>query len=165
VSCSSSSTMPTEPSSRRGSVRPRASGDAVRGMLDRSLLLPLAILVGPGGLRPLNVPRARVTVLMPPSSLVLLSILAAASELEKRAGSCGRRSSRREEKNSGEGGCPLLWKWAYLVMAKWSSEYRARVCTRRRLCRGSLVGSWGRAGVWLWPWSSGLFFPASAGGV
>lgn len=41
---------------------------------------------------------------------------------------------------------------------KRSSEYRERVCTRLRLCRGSLAGSLGRAGV-------GRFLPAATGGV
>lgn len=104
LSCSNSSIIPTEPSSRKGSFFSLASGDKVRVRLDRSEVLPLGALDAPGGLSPLNVPRASVTVFIPPSSpLVLLNILAAASELEKRAGSCGRM--RRElEKKSGEGG-------------------------------------------------------------
>src|SRR5690242_5519664 len=102
VSCSSSSTTPTDPSRFRGSVRSRESGEAVRAILERSELLPLVTPVVPGGLRPLKVPRANVTVLMPPSSpRVLLNILAAASELENRAGRCGR--ARLDEKNSGDG--------------------------------------------------------------
>ncbi|KAI1527834.1 hypothetical protein Ptr902_06975 [Pyrenophora tritici-repentis] len=94
--------MPTEPSKRNGSLLSRESGDAVRARLERSDDLALVPVVGPGGLRPLNVPLASVTVLMPLSSRVLLSILAAASELEKRAGSCGR--VLRDEKKRGEGG-------------------------------------------------------------
>lgn len=165
VSCSSSSTMPTDPSSRRGSPRSRASGDIVRGRLDRSLLLPLATLVGPGGLRPLKVPRASVTVFMPPSSpRVLLSILAAASELEKRGGRCGR--ALRDEKKSGDGGCPLAWNGELLVKPRWSSECRARCCSRRRrLWRGSLAGSGAREGVESFGGGSGRFLPATAGGV
>lgn len=157
--------MPTEPSSLSGSVRSRASGDAAGGRLDRSLLLPLAMLVGPGGLRPLKVPRASVTVLMPPSSpWALLSILAAASELEKRAGRCGR--GLHALKNSGDGGWrpPTgKWAWALLETLKWplSSECRARVWTRRRLCKGSLAG----AGLYSSTRGAGLFFPAMAGGV
>jgi hypothetical protein len=85
-------------------------------MLDRSEVLPLAPLGGPGGLRPLNVPLASVTVLMPLSSRALLSILAAASELEKRAGSCGR--VLREEKNSGEGGWLSRRNWALFEKLK-----------------------------------------------
>lgn len=170
VSCSSNSTMPTDPSNRSGS-RSRASGEAVRGRLDRSLFLPLATLVGPGGLNPLKVPRASVTVFMPPSSpRVLLSILAAASPLEKRGGRCGRAV---REKKSGEGGCPLAWNWAALEKLKWSSECRAGFCTRRRLCRGSLAGSWGcgevgvdlETGVKLLGTGGGRFLPANTGGV
>jgi hypothetical protein len=179
VSCSSNSTMPTEPNNLRGSVRSRASGDAVRGMLDRSLLLPLATLMGPGGLRPLKVPRARVTVLMPPSSpRVLLSILAAASELEKRGGRCGR--GLRDEKKSGEGGCLLTWNCGALL-GKWKgssecSECRERVCRRRRLCSGSVAGVKALTMSLLLPLPlplpspssvgvNGLFFPATAGGA
>lgn len=102
--------MPTEPSIRSGSLLSRASGDVVRGRLERSEDLALVPLVGPGGLKPLKVPLARVTVLMPLSSRVLLSMLAAASELEKRAGSCGR--VLREEKKRGEGGWSLWRNWA-----------------------------------------------------
>jgi hypothetical protein len=89
---------------RNGSLLSRESGDAVGATLERSEVRPLAAPGGPGGLRPLNVPLASVTVLMPLSSRVLLSILAAASLLEKRAGSCGRLF--REEKKRGEGGWP-----------------------------------------------------------
>jgi hypothetical protein len=59
-----------------------------------------------------------VTVLIALSSpRVLLSILAAASELENRAGKCGR--FRRElEKKSGEGGCWLSLKLLALEKLK-----------------------------------------------
>jgi hypothetical protein len=97
--------MPTEPSNFNGSLFSRASGDVVRDRLS-----------GPGGLRPVNEPLASVTVLMPPSSCVLLSILAAASELEKRAGSWGR--AVREEKKRGEGGWPSRLNWARLGKLK-----------------------------------------------
>ena len=106
-SCSSNSTIPTEPSIRRESSLSLPSGDAVLGMLDLSELRLLSALVAPGGLSPLNVPLASVTVFMPVSSpRVLLSILAAASELENWAGGCGL-TRRLFEKKRGDGGCPL----------------------------------------------------------
>ena len=135
-------------------------------MLERSELLPLGTLVAPGGLSPLNVPRASVTVFMALSSpRVLLSIFSAASELEKRAGRWGLM--RRElEKKSGEGGWPEFLRLADLGKLKWSSVCLERVGSRRRLCRGSLSG-WGGvsscASV-----SVGRverFLPAIAGGV
>jgi hypothetical protein len=104
VSFSKSSTIPTEPSSLRGSLRSRPSGEAVRGRLDRSEARALGWLLIPGGLMPLKVPRGSWTVLMAVSSpRVLLSILAAASALEKRAGR-GGRGLRELEKKSGDGG-------------------------------------------------------------
>jgi hypothetical protein len=149
--------MPTEPSSRRGS---RASGDDV---LARSLLLPLATLA-PGGVKPLKVPRASVTVLMPPSSpCVLLSILAAASELLNRAGRCGRRL--RDEKKSGDGGSTLGRNDASIAKLKLSSDRRAKPCRRRRLWRGSLTGSCECARVTSADAGSSRFVPATAGGV
>lgn len=165
VSCSSSSTMPTEPRRRSGSLLSRPSGEAAGARLERSELLPLVVVVvatggGPGGLNPAKVPLASVTVLMPLSSRVLLSILAAASELEKRAGRKGRM--RREcEKNSGDGGWPSPCSWCWRAKPKWSSECRVRL-TRRRFSRGSvegavLCGSWEGS-----PWR---FLPATAGGV
>ena len=106
-SCSSNSTIPTEPSIRRESFLSLPSGDAVLGILDLSeLRLPSALVV-PGGLSPLNVPLASVTVFMPVSSpRVLLSILAAAPELENWAGGCGLTRWLFEKKR-GDGGCPL----------------------------------------------------------
>lgn len=85
-SCSSSSTTPIEPSNFKGSALSRESGEAVGSRLEGSGLRPLVELAGAGGLRPVKVPLASDTVLIPLSSRVLLSILAAASELEKRAG-------------------------------------------------------------------------------
>ena len=81
-SCSSSSTIPQEPSRRSGSLFSTMPGDDAKrgGRLARSELLPLDARDGP------DEPRARVTVLMPLSSRVLLNIFAAASELENRAG-------------------------------------------------------------------------------
>jgi hypothetical protein len=106
-SCSSNSTIPTEPSIRRESFLSLPSGDAVLGIFDLSELRPLGALVVPGGLSPLNVPLASVTVFMPVSSpRVLLSILAATLELENRAGSCSL-ARRLFEKKRGDGGCPL----------------------------------------------------------
>lgn len=160
VSCSNSSIMLTEDSSLNGSrsCLSRASGDAVRGMLDRSLLLPLALLVVAGGLRPLKAPLARCTVLMPPSSpCVLLSILAAASPLEKRGARWGREL---REKKSGDGGGSA----AVDEVRERSTEYRGARWMRRRLCRGSLAGEVAEsrsAGV-----AGGrLFLPATTGGV
>lgn len=60
--------------------------------------------MGPGGLEPLKVPRASLTVLIVLSSpFALLNILAAASELEKRGGNCGRIFCLCEKKR-GDGG-------------------------------------------------------------
>ena len=131
--------MPIDPSMRNGSLFSRESGDAVGATLERSEVRPLAPPGGPGGLRPLNVPLASVTVLMPLSSRVLLSILAAASLLEKRAGNCGRVF--REEKKRGEVGWPSRRNCALLEKLKRSREYRERGCAFRRLCKGSLAGS------------------------
>jgi hypothetical protein len=81
------------------------------------------------------VPRARVTVLTLSSPRVLLSILAAASELEKRAGRWGLL--RRElEKKRGEGG------WVGFFRAACGKSKLLVVCLfgglmRRRLCSGS----------------------------
>lgn len=69
---------------------------------------PLGVYLGSGGL-PVNDPRASVTVLTPESSeRALLSILAAASELEKRGGSIGRAFDGVLEKKRGEGGVVVL---------------------------------------------------------
>jgi hypothetical protein len=157
--------MPIDPSMRNGSLLSRELGDAAGGKLERSEVRPLAPPGGPGGLRPAKVPLASVTVLMPLSSRVLLSILPAASPLEKRGGSCGR--VLREEKKRGEGGWSSRRNGAVLDKLKWSSEYRERGCAFRRLCKGSLTGSVGGreagAGVRLLK-GGGRLMPMTAGG-
>lgn len=173
VSCSSNSTIPTEPSIRRGSFRSLPSGDAVRGRLERSEVLPLGTLVGPGGLNPLYVPRARLTVLTTLSSpRVLLNMVAAASELEKRAGRWGRARRALEEKKRGEVGWPVSKSIRVAVLGKLG---RSRLClvregNRRRLCRGSTTAC--VECIELEALVEGvtaeradLFFPARAGGV
>jgi hypothetical protein len=86
------------------------------------------------------VPRASVTVLIPSSSpRALPSILAAASELEKRAGNRGR--ALRDEKKRGEGGCPVGVSCT-LLDKRWP-----RRCRLRRLCCGSLPGVVARTGA------------------
>lgn len=168
-SASSNSTRPTEPKKRKGSPLSLASGEVAGARLDLSEVLSLGMLDGPGGLKPLKVPRARVTVRIPPSSRALLSILAAASELEKRAGNRGRML--RAEKKSGEGGWPSWMEWALRFRGKWPRECLPRMWRRRRLCRGSLAGSPNDegAGAAMGEYanvdSEGRFRPATAGGV
>jgi hypothetical protein len=142
-SCSNTSTIPIELSSRRCSFLSRSSGETTLELLARS---ELRVLVTPGGLRPLKVPRARVTVLMPLSSpLVLLSILAAASELENR-GASGGRLPRELEKKRGDGGWPVLVTWG--GRWKWSRKCPVWWDIRRRLDRGLLEPL--SCDGWLW---------------
>lgn len=90
-------------------------------------------------------PLARVTVLMLLSSRVLLSMLAAASELEKRGGRL--RRIVREEKKRGEGGSAAgPGGRAVLEKVKRSREYRDGGRALRRLCRGSVAGTGRREG-------------------
>lgn len=100
--------MPTWPSSLVDSEDSPASGesnlDPCRSTEARLLGIGL-VAVG----LPVKEPRASVTVFTPVSSdLVLLNILAAASELENRGGSKGLAFDGVLEKNRGDGGVVVL---------------------------------------------------------
>lgn len=79
-------------------------------------------------------PRASVTVFIPDASPVLLSILAAASELEKRGGSRGRKRGELE-KNKGEAGVTVFIEGP--MKLKGCSLYCDRPSTRDLLCVAS----------------------------
>lgn len=108
-SCSSNSTIPIELSCC-STLKPLTSGLLLLTVELLSRLRRLALLGAEVGKKPagpgvVTLPRAKLTVLTWESSFrALLSILAAASELEKRAGSCGRWRRGVLLKNSGLGG-------------------------------------------------------------
>lgn len=109
------------------------SGEVDLGKLDLSADRRKGALVGMAGV--VTVPLARVTVLTWLSSLLaLLSIVAPASDDEKRAGKWGRRRGELEKKR-GDGGSSGRRKEG--EKEKRSSVYFGRGSKRRLFCKGS----------------------------
>jgi len=129
-SCSSSSTTPIELIMRSGDGSLEViSGEAERIVPDMSERARIGTLVGIAGV--VTVPLARLTVLIWLSSiLALLNILAAASELENRAGNDGRMWVELL-KNKGDGGCALLMEGP-------AKSKRPRMCLQGCWSRGLL---------------------------